>query len=170
MLNILFDSKMEGRVRTHHLTYDSSKIIRMWLLGKSAWEISMETGASLSTVYRWLRRYGRKGLLTYHLPFDSYLCNSVRHRNLVQRNNSRAQAMCLCGSACAVGFFSCKQSKHRIEPATRRNCSARQSIDRSSLDWWTKYFTKDIIGDNFLRRNCEKKSLYECTQTENIYI
>lgn len=64
---------MKGRMRTHHSTYDSSKIICMWLLGKSAWDISLETGASLSTVYRWIRRYVREGLFTYCVPGDNYL-------------------------------------------------------------------------------------------------
>lgn len=105
-LNIIFNSKMDGRrVRTHHVTYDSSKIIRLWLFGKSASEISVETGASLSTVYRWIRRYGAQGSFTYHIPNESYLCNSVR------QYNSRAQAFYLCGNPCAVCLFAGRQSK-----------------------------------------------------------
>lgn len=74
-------------MRTQYVTYDSSKIIRMWLLGKSAWDISVETGASLSTVYRWIRRYGTQGLFTYSVPSDLYLNNSVYHHNLRPRSH-----------------------------------------------------------------------------------
>lgn len=118
-------------MRTHHVTYDSSKIIRLWLFGKSASEISVETGASLSTVYRWIRRYGARRLLTYHVPIESFLWN------LARQHNSIAQAFYLSGNPCALCFSAGRQTKQRLMLPNRHHRTV-QSLGTAS-DWWTKY-------------------------------
>lgn len=40
---------------------ERAKIVRLWLQGATARAISQETGASLSTVYRWVRRWQQEG-------------------------------------------------------------------------------------------------------------
>lgn len=40
---------------------DRLKMVRMWMEGKSVRAISQETGSSLPTVHRWLRRWQREG-------------------------------------------------------------------------------------------------------------
>lgn len=121
-------------MRTHHVTYDSSKIIRLWLFGKSASEISLETGASLSTVYRWIRRYGAGGLFTSHVPIESFLSS------LARQHKSRAQAFYLSGNPCAICLFAGRQSKQRFFLQTRRHYRTVQSLGIAS-DWWTKYYS-----------------------------
>lgn len=114
------------------MTYDSSKIIRLWLFGKSASEISVETGASLSTVYRWIRRYGARGLFTKPVPIESFLCT------LARQHNTRAQAFYLSGNSCALCLFAGRESKQRFVLPTRRHYRTVQSLGTAS-DWWTKY-------------------------------
>ena len=48
---------------------ERAKIVRLWLQGATARDISQETGASLSTVYRWVRRWQQEGTVkarTFH--------------------------------------------------------------------------------------------------------
>lgn len=122
-------------MKTQHMSYDSSRIIRLWLLGKSAREISLETGASLSTVYRWIRRYGTHGSFTYHVPSESFLCNSYRH------NNSEAQAIYFCGNPCIVCLYAGKNHNQNNVLPSQYDCSAMHSLNTASSASWTMYFT-----------------------------
>lgn len=47
--------------QTRTVYTDRLRIVWMWLRGMSAREISLETGASLCTVYRWVRRWQEEG-------------------------------------------------------------------------------------------------------------
>lgn len=63
---ILFDraSSMERRVRQHKARVaDRSRIIWMWLAGIPPQNISTQNGVSISTVYRWIRRWQKEGTL-----------------------------------------------------------------------------------------------------------
>ncbi|XP_066985186.1 uncharacterized protein [Macrobrachium rosenbergii] len=40
---------------------DRARIVWMWVGGKSAYSIAQETGTSMTTVYRWLRRWKHEG-------------------------------------------------------------------------------------------------------------
>lgn len=40
---------------------DRLRMVWLWLRGKSARQIALETGASLCTVYRWVRRWQEEG-------------------------------------------------------------------------------------------------------------
>lgn len=55
-------SKMDRRVNNiRTMKADRVKIVWMWLGGMSARKISCETGASICTVYRWIRRWQDEG-------------------------------------------------------------------------------------------------------------
>lgn len=43
------------------LKTDRLRMVWMWLAGKSARTISLETGISICTVYRWIRRWREEG-------------------------------------------------------------------------------------------------------------
>ncbi|KAK3875538.1 hypothetical protein Pcinc_019587 [Petrolisthes cinctipes] len=54
---------MDGRISRHKRTLKSDRevIIRMWLEGTSARDISIKTGISISTIHRWVRRWREEG-------------------------------------------------------------------------------------------------------------
>ncbi|KAK4323263.1 hypothetical protein Pmani_006044 [Petrolisthes manimaculis] len=54
---------MDGRISRHKRTLKSDRevIIRMWLEGTSARDISIKTGISVSTIHRWVRRWREEG-------------------------------------------------------------------------------------------------------------
>lgn len=49
------------RTNCQAVVAERSKIVLLWMGGTSAKLISKETGASLSTVYRWIRRWQEEG-------------------------------------------------------------------------------------------------------------
>ncbi|MPC77728.1 hypothetical protein E2C01_072192 [Portunus trituberculatus] len=53
---------MDHRVTRYIASITSRKwIVWLWLRGASAMAISQQTGVSLSTVYRWVRRWHEEG-------------------------------------------------------------------------------------------------------------
>lgn len=62
----MFDrcSSMKKRIVNERVMMtERHRIVWMWLAGISARDISCECGASVSTVYRWIRRWQREGTL-----------------------------------------------------------------------------------------------------------
>lgn len=60
---------MESRaVKYKVLLADRARIVWMWLSGMSVREISQESGTSVSTVYRWIRRWQKEGSLERRSP------------------------------------------------------------------------------------------------------
>lgn len=51
------------RSRNRTLIAERVRLVWMWLTGLSVQQISSETGASVTTVYRWLRRWQEEGTL-----------------------------------------------------------------------------------------------------------
>lgn len=49
------------RTNSQQVVAERSKIVLLWMGGTSAKLISKQTGASLSTVYRWIRRWQEEG-------------------------------------------------------------------------------------------------------------
>lgn len=45
------------------VTSDHKRIVWLWVAGLAARDIAKETGTSLSTVYRWIRRWEKEGTL-----------------------------------------------------------------------------------------------------------
>lgn len=49
---------------------DRRRIVWLWLTGMAARDIATETGTSLSTVYRWIRRWEKEGTLATRSQYD----------------------------------------------------------------------------------------------------
>lgn len=70
--------RMEKRgsyIRT--LKTDRLRMVWMWLEGKSARAISLETGISICTVYRWIRRWREEGNVDIRPYRGKYRCNAM---------------------------------------------------------------------------------------------
>ncbi|KAK4313262.1 hypothetical protein Pmani_003158 [Petrolisthes manimaculis] len=62
---------MDKRVaKSKCVTTERTKIIWLWLAGLAARDIATETGTSLSTVYRWIRRWEKEGTLATRSQYD----------------------------------------------------------------------------------------------------
>lgn len=55
-------------------------IVWLWLMGSSAMDISKQMGVSLSTVYRWVRRWQEEGTVENRQDRRRYKCNQYAHR------------------------------------------------------------------------------------------
>ncbi|KAK3885063.1 hypothetical protein Pcinc_010717 [Petrolisthes cinctipes] len=53
----------EHLAKNKSVTTDRTRIMWLWLAGITPRDIAAETGTSLSTVYRWIRRWEKKGTL-----------------------------------------------------------------------------------------------------------
>ena len=52
---------------------DRIRILRLWMSGVKIKDIALEVGVSLSTVYRWIRRWHKEGTLAYTNCWNNYL-------------------------------------------------------------------------------------------------
>ncbi|KAK4299457.1 hypothetical protein Pmani_028270 [Petrolisthes manimaculis] len=73
----------EHQAKSKSVTTDRTRIMWLWLAGYTARDIAAETGTSLSTVYRWIRRWEKEGTLVtrfLHLrsctDYDGVFANS----------------------------------------------------------------------------------------------
>ncbi|KAK4317317.1 hypothetical protein Pmani_011581 [Petrolisthes manimaculis] len=51
----------QGITNSPAVVAERARIVWLWLRGESARTVSQQTGASLSTVYRWIRRWQEEG-------------------------------------------------------------------------------------------------------------
>lgn len=53
----------EAVAKAKSVTSDRKRIVWLWVAGLAARDIAKEAGTSLSTVYRWIRRWEKEGTL-----------------------------------------------------------------------------------------------------------
>lgn len=76
----------EGISNTPAVVAERARIVWLWLGGASARSVSQQTGASLSTVYRWIRRWQEEGSVRTR-PFHkgklkTLWCEQSNERNM----------------------------------------------------------------------------------------
>lgn len=60
----------EPVAKAKSVTSDRKRIVWLWVAGFAARDIAKETGTSLSTVYRWIRRWEKEGTLVTRSQCD----------------------------------------------------------------------------------------------------
>lgn len=149
------------RTNSQAVVAERSKIVLLWMGGTSAKLISKQTGASLSTVYRWIRRWQDEGSVKtrpYHrkLRSTSWTCErSIIPRNMEKspwRLSSSAnfpEPATTLTSRRASSFYISKYSSHLPfiygTLATKQKCSNGTSI----VNCFSPYKCQNIFQYDF---------------------